>query len=109
MSTELMAKLFQLMELKKFNETLTQRQQSMEELTKSLKDFDLRRDSVVDDIKVCRSDVPFIEWKKESKKFKCLRNNCRFKSRLIIQLKKHRLSHKYLINRFKCNEQSCDF
>ena len=57
MSTELMAKLFQLIQLKKFNKTLTQRQQSMEKLTKSLMDFDLRRDSVVDDIKICRSDV----------------------------------------------------
>ena len=103
MSTELMAKLFQLNRLKKFNETLTQRKQSMEELTKSLMDFDLRRDSVVDDIRVCRSDVPFIERKRKSKKFKCLQNNCQFKCRLRIQLKRHRLSHKYE-KRFKCNE-----
>ena len=58
MSTELMAKLFQLIQLKKFNERLIQKQQSMEKLTKSLMDFHLKRDSVVDGIKTIRTD-PF--------------------------------------------------
>ena len=93
MSNKLMAKLFQLIQLKKFNEKLNKRQKSMEDLGQSLMDLDLKRDSVVDDIKICRSDVIFIEEKKELKKFKCFHNNCGFKCRLRIQLKKHRLSH----------------
>ena len=56
-----------IIELKKFNETLTQRQQSMEELSKSLMGLHLRRDSVVDDIKTIRTDVPFIELEKNLK------------------------------------------
>ena len=108
MSTELMAKLFQLIQLKKFNEKLNQKQQLMNDLCKGLIDFELSGDSVVDDIKTIRTDVPFIESKKKSKKFKCLRNNCGFKCRLRIQLKKHRLSHKY-DKRFKCNECQKEF
>ena len=103
-----MAKLIQFIQLKKFNERLNQRKQSIKELTKSLMDFHLRSDSVVDYIQTIRTDVPFIESKKKSKKFKCLQNNCGFKCRLRIQLKKHRLSHKY-DKRFKCNECQKEF
>ena len=112
MSNSLMTKLLQLIQLKKFNESLNQRQQPIKELTKSLMKCDLRRDSVFENItdrhNLCRSDVIIIESKKKSKKFKCLQNNCGFKCRLRIQLKKHRLSHKY-DKRFKCNECQKEF
>ena len=65
MSTELMAKLFQLIQLKKFNERLNQRKQSMEDLGQSLMGLDLSRDLVVDDIKIIRTDVPFVKSKKK--------------------------------------------
>ena len=103
MSTELMAKLFQLNQLKKLNETLTQRQQSMEELTKSLKDFDLRRDSVVDDIKVCRSDVNIIESMQTSNELKCFWPKCQYKTSYESLLKRHQLIHTNEKS-FECNE-----
>ena len=103
MSTELMAKLFQLIQLKKFNETLTQRQQSMEELTKSLMDLDLRSDSVVDDIKVCRSDVNIIESIEKTNELKCFWPKCQFKTTYESSLKIHQMIHTNE-KRFECNE-----
>ena len=103
MSTELMAKLFQLIQLKKFNETLTQRQQSMEELTKSLMDLDLRRDSVVDDIKVCRSDVNIIESIEKTNELKCFWPKCQFTTPYECHLKRHQMIHTNEKN-YECNE-----
>ena len=103
MSTELMAKLFQLIQLKKFNETLTQRQQLMEELTKSLMEFDLRRDLVVDDIKVCRSDVNIIESIEKTNELKCFWPKCQFKTQFENDIKKHQMIHTNEKN-FECNE-----
>ena len=106
MSTELMAKLFQLIQLKKFNETLTQKQQSMEELTKSLMDFDLRRDSVVDDIKVCRSDVNIIESIEKTNELKCFWPKCQYKTPYESYLKRHQLIHSNE-RQFVCDWSEC--
>src|ERR1700712_4934052 len=100
MLTQLMAKLI---ELKTINKSLFQKQELIEKYTKSVLDLDLSSDSVVDEIKVCRSDVNIIELKQKSEYLKCFWPKCQFKTPSESHLKTHELIHKNE-KRFECNE-----
>src|ERR1700712_3192577 len=75
MLTQLMTKII---ELKRINKSLFQKQELIEKYTKNVLDLDLSSDSVIDEIKVCRSDVNIIELKQFG---------------LFSQLKAHELIH----------------
>ena len=82
-----------LIELKTFNKQLFQKQELIEKYTKSVLDLDLSSDSVIDEIKVCRSDVNIIELKQKSKYLKCFWPKCEYKTKTSEHLKSHELIH----------------
>ena len=80
MSSNLLNWLKKLIELKTFSHNLSSIQEKFNKNTKNVLNFESNIDSVIDGIKVCRSDLKIIESNPKPKKLKCFWPKCHFKT-----------------------------
>src|ERR1700712_4686348 len=82
-----------LIKFKTFSNNLVSLQKKFTERAKSVLNLDLINNTVINEIKICRSDGNIIESTNDSKDWKCFRPKCGFKTKYRIQLKTHQMIH----------------
>ena len=96
-----------LIEFNEFNDNLSSIQEEIS--VGNVLNINLLNNSVIDGIKVCRSDLKIIEFNQKSQQFKCFWPKCQFKTNTNKNvLKIHKLIDKNE-RKYKCNECNKNF
>ena len=103
MSSNLLKLLNKLIEFNEISNNLSSIQEKFNKSVKKELNLNSINNSVIDEIKVCRSDLKIIEFNQKSHKLKCFWPKCHYKSKVKRNLETHKLIHKNA-KQFKCNE-----